>query len=213
MKKIIRQIWLFLLGSFIGFILETIWCLIKNKKIESRKGLIYGLLIPIYGIATIIIDIFVKALNLNSFLELFITVFLICGVVEYISSLFQEKCFGTKSWDYSEMKYHINGRVNLVYLLAWSTLGIFYCKIYPKVIDSYMSLLNKYGLLNKITLIAFILLIFDITISILAAARQKTRRRGKEATNKLEVWLDKKYNDKYLKKIYANSVSIDNKIK
>lgn len=211
MKRIIRHIWIFLLGSFLGFILETIWCLIRNKRLESRKGLIYGLLIPIYGIATIIIDIFTKMLNLNSFVEFFIAVFIICGITEYLSSVFQEKCFGTKSWDYSEMKYHINGRINLVYLLAWSTLGIFYCKLYPIIIDTHISFLSEHGILNEVTALVSIFLLFDIIISILATSRQKSRREGKKPINKLEVWLDKKYNDEYLKKVYANSIVVEKK--
>ncbi|MBO5121369.1 MAG: hypothetical protein J6C28_06770 [Bacilli bacterium] len=44
-------LWLFIFGSFFGFVIETIWCLIRWRKLESRKGLIYGHFIPIYGIA------------------------------------------------------------------------------------------------------------------------------------------------------------------
>jgi hypothetical protein len=40
--------------------------------------------------------------------------------------------------------------------------------------------------------------------------RQKRRRDGYLAKNKFEVWLDNKYPDKFLKKIYANSMFVDN---
>ena len=66
MNMLIKYFWNLLLGSFIGFIIETLWCMIRWKKIESRKGLIYSPLIPIYGVATLFITILKELLNLNN---------------------------------------------------------------------------------------------------------------------------------------------------
>ena len=144
----------------------------------------------------------------NYYLFLIIT-FFISAIDEYLSSLFQEKCFGTKSWDYSNMKGNINGRINLLFLLGWSIIGILWCKYYSNILNTIFSLLNNINLLNEITFICFILLIYDCYISIVASYRQTSRRRGIKPRNKYEKWLDKKYNDEFMQKIYANAKRVE----
>lgn len=205
MSSIINYFYNFLIGSFIGFLCETIWCVIRWKKLESRKGLIYGYLIPIYGLATVVITFLVELLNVkNSFLYFLLT-YVICAIVEYISSIFQEKCFNTKSWDYTGMKGNINGRINALYLIAWSLIGVVWCNCYEPLIGFVVNIISKTNLLNEITLILFILLLYDCFISFEAARRQKLRRQRIKAKNKFEEYLDKKYNDKVMNKIYANA--------
>lgn len=51
-------------------------------------------------------------------------------------------------------------------------------------------------------------MIYNMFISLVAMIRQKIRRDGYLAKNKFEAWLDNKYQDKFLKKIYANSMFV-----
>lgn len=206
---LIKYFWLFITGSFLGFLLETIWCLIRWHKLESRKGLIYGHLIPIYGIATMFISMLVEIFNLKNYGLFFIVTFLICAVVEYLASVIQEKCFGTKSWDYSTMKGNLHGRINLIFLVGWSLVGILWCQYYPTILNFIYQILNSINLLKEITLIFFIIILYDCYISITASYRQKLRRRGIKPQNKYEAWLDQKYSDERLLKIYANAKKIE----
>lgn len=209
MSKLIEYFWIFIVGSFIGFLSETIWCVIRWRKLESRKGLIYGYLIPIYGIATVLISFVVELFNIRHYGMFFLLTFLIVAIVEYVSSLVQEKCFGTKSWDYSKMIGNLNGRVNILYLSLWSLLGLLWCRYYGVLIEFIINILDSAKLLNFVTLIGFIFLIYDCYISIVASYRQKLRRRGISPRNKYERWLDKKYSDEVLKKIYANALVVE----
>lgn len=204
MNILIKYFWNLVLGSFIGFVVETLWCMIRWKKLESRKGLIYSPLIPIYGLATFFVSLLKELLNLNNSISYFLLTYIICAIVEYISSIFQEKCFNTKSWDYTGMKGNINGRINMLYLIAWSLIGVLWCNTYEILINAVL----KIPYINIISLILFIFLLFDCFISFAAAKRQKLRRQRIKAKNKFEEWLDKTYNDKRLKKIYANAVYI-----
>ena len=201
MNRFIKYFWNFIIGSFIGYILETIWCFIRFKKIESRKGLIYFPLIPIYGIATLLLTIIIELLNINNSFIYFILTFIICSIVEYISSIIQEKCFNTKSWDYTNMIGNINGRINILYLSGWSLIGVVWCNIYKVIFN----VIVKIPLLEEITIILFILVLYDCFISIVASYRQRKRRENIKANNKFEEWLDKIYNDKRLEKIFANA--------
>ena len=205
MNKFIEYFWTFILGSFIGFLSETIWCIIRWKKLESRRGLIYGYFIPIYGIATLLISLIIDIFNIENYFLFFITTFLICALVEYISSFLQEKCFETKSWDYSNMIGNLNGRINLLYLLLWSILGVLWCEYYRIIIDFIFLIFNRFNLLNIVTLITFIFMTYNCYISIVASYRQKLRRNGIGPKNRYEVWLDNKYSDERLLKVYANA--------
>lgn len=209
MNKFIECFWIFIIGSFIGYICETIWCIIRWKKIESRKGLIYGYLIPIYGIATLMISLIVDCYGIKNYFLFFIITFLICSIVEYISSFCQEKCFGTKSWDYSKMKGNINGRINILYLSIWSIMGIFWCKYYKIIINIIIIPLTQIGIISEITILFFIFTLYNCIISICASYRQKLRRKAIKPKNKFEKWLDNNYSDERLNKIYANAKVID----
>lgn len=203
-------LWLFIFGSFFGFVIETIWCLIRWRKLESRKGLIYGHFIPVYGIAGVFLAFVINVFNISKKIVVFIASFLIGGLVEYFSSLFQEKVTGTISWDYSDMKFNLHGRVNLVYLIGFGLFGLLWFMIYPDFLNILHKIFGNNNLFMVISLVMMFFMIYNMFISLVAMIRQKKRRDGYLAKNKFEVWLDNKYPDKFLKKIYANSMFVDN---
>ena len=53
MKTLIKMFWIFIIGSFIGCIIEHIWCFIKNACFMIRRSFLYLPLIPIYGFAAL----------------------------------------------------------------------------------------------------------------------------------------------------------------
>lgn len=209
MDSLIKFFWLFIFGSFFGFIIETIWCMIRWRKIESRKGLIYGHFIPIYGIAGLLMAVFLELLSISKKIFMFFSAFIIGGIVEYFSSLFQEKVTGTLSWDYSDMKFNLHGRINLIYLIGFGLFGVLWGSIYPKLLNILYSILGTGNIFKIVTLCMLIFMVYNMFISLVAMIRQKNRRNNVVAKNRFEVWLDKKYPDEFLKKIYANSVVVE----
>lgn len=209
MDKFIWYFSIFVLGSFLGWLLETIWCVIKNKRLESRKGLIYGYYIPIYGIATVLISLVVENFDVKNMWLIVLITFIVCFIVEYLSSVFQERCFGMKSWDYSKMVLNINGRVNIIYLLAWSFLGILWAKYYGIILKSIFVVLAKFRILNIVFWLYMLYMILNCIMSIIACTRQKMRKMNIKPNNKLELWIDNHYNDEFMKKIYANATFVD----
>lgn len=204
MVKIIRYILILIIGSFLGNIVEEVWCLIKNKKFEKRQSLIYSPSIPIYGIASLFMILIIDKIG-NKLWKIFIVGLLIVALVEYTSSFLQEKIFHTKSWDYSDMKYNFHGRINLVYLIAFGIISILFVNIINYIIEILFATIN-YKLLKTIILLLTIFFIFDTIVSYLACLRQKNRREKNEAKNKLDKLLDKRFPDERLNKIYSNSV-------
>lgn len=208
MKKV-DYFWLFVVSSFFGFVIEIIWCMIRWRKMEGRKGLIYGPFIPIYGLVGLIVAIILEILNVRKMYLAFLTTFIIGGFVEYFSSFFQEKITGTISWDYSDMRFNLHGRVNLTYLIGFGIFGIVWLIIYPKIIRIVHNFLGNDRLFSVLSILMFIFMIADMCISLVATVRWKLRRKGIQPKNRFEVWVDRKYTDNFLKKVYVNSMIVD----
>ena len=48
-----KLLWVFYLGSFLGVVVEVIWCLVIQGYIESRTALVYGPFNPLYGVGAV----------------------------------------------------------------------------------------------------------------------------------------------------------------
>ncbi|MGN0536041.1 MAG: putative ABC transporter permease [Eubacterium sp.] len=203
-----KLVWIFLICCVTGFIVETIWCFIRHGYIESRKSLVYGPLSVAYGMGGVILSLALYKLRNAKLPKIFLVSFIVGTVTEYICSLGQEIVFGSVAWDYSNVPLNINGRVCLLYSLFWGVLGILWVKVlYPLM----SKMIEKMPVnLGKILTWAFIIFfVFDSFISASAAIRMDNRDMGKPPTNQFEVFLDNRFDDERMQKIYANSKDIE----
>lgn len=194
---------IFMIGSIIGYIVEMIVCLVQKGYFESRQGLLYGPFTPVYGIGIIIYYIVFKLIKTRNKKKVFFITMLIGGLVEYLLSFLQEKIFGTVSWDYSNWIFNINGRTTLIHCTYWGIAGILYTIYLEPLIPKFERLLEKNSV-KIITLCIAFLMFFNISLSTIAGIRQKERAKGIPANTRFEIFLDKRYPDSYMDKIFAN---------
>lgn len=101
----------FIIYSVMGWIYETIFCTIKNKKWENR-GFLYGPLCPIYGAGATILAVIMRFINMElSWWQIFLVGYVGSVILEYVTHWGLEKLFHAKWWDYSNMPLNIKGRV------------------------------------------------------------------------------------------------------
>ena len=143
----------FFIFSFLGWLVECIFSLIRTGKISNRKTMIYLPLCPVYGISVTILFAF-KPFLLNNFVLYFIAGFIICTTVEYLFNEFFKKTFSIKLWDYSNLKLNLNGNICLSYSIIWGVLSTLILYFYPKII-SYLSAFPK--IISYFLLFIFIL--------------------------------------------------------
>ena len=110
-----KLFWIFVIGCFLGVVIETLWCLIRYRKLESRKGLVWGPFNLVYGFGALVMTRGLYPLRNNRDLFIFAAGALLGGVFEYICSVVQEKVTGTISWDYRNFPLNLHGRINLLY--------------------------------------------------------------------------------------------------
>ena len=130
---------------------------------------------------------------------------LIGGIIEYLCSFLQEKIFGTVSWDYSNWILNINGRTTLIHCTYWGLAGLLYISLIEPIIPKIEEIIQK-NTIRIVTVGVAILMVFNLTISSMAAIRQKERKYNIEATSNIDIFLDKNYPDEYMDKIFANKI-------
>lgn len=164
---------LFFIYSFIGWLMEVILSLYNEHKFVNR-GFLLGPYCPIYGFGSLLLYFLLKNYT-NNFIVLFILTMFICSLLEYTTSYIMEKIFKLRWWDYTNMKYNLNGRICLETMTPFSLLGA----IAIKYVTPYLiKFINNFSL--KIILIISIILItifiVDIIISFIKSAYQLTKK-------------------------------------
>lgn len=113
---------LFIVYSFIGWIMEIIWTLATERKLINR-GFLIGPYCPIYGCGCLLLIILLDRYK-NDIVVLFIMSIIICSVLEYFTSYLMEKIFKARWWDYSHYKFNLNGRICVQTMVPFGVLGV-----------------------------------------------------------------------------------------
>lgn len=103
--------------SVIGWIWETFYCSIKDHHYDYR-GFLFGPYCPVYGFAVTTILVCTYRVR-NNIILLFLVGIVVATLFEYFASLFLEKVFHMKLWDYSHLWGNIQGRVAPIISLGW----------------------------------------------------------------------------------------------
>lgn len=112
----------FFIYSVLGWIVETLYCRTLDGKWTNR-GFLFGPYCPIYGFGALIIIAFLQNFK-SSFIAVFFLGMIFTSILEYLTSFLLEKLFDAKWWDYSKMKFNINGRICLLNSLEFAFLGV-----------------------------------------------------------------------------------------
>ena len=108
--------WL-ILYSFMGWIWESCYVSIKEKKLVNR-GFVTGPVCTIYGVGAMSVYLVLRPLQDHG-LWLFLGGIVLATILEYVTSWVMEKLFHTSWWDYSERPFNLHGRICLGCSIAW----------------------------------------------------------------------------------------------
>lgn len=132
----------FIIYSFVGYIVETLFALINYNVLESRKSFLYGPFCGIYGLGAVVLILMLRYFNKNNY-TLFGGGCLVGSVVEYIISFLGEILFDARWWDYSKRFFNINGRICLLYALFWGVLALILMKIINPKVDKFIDFVKN----------------------------------------------------------------------
>ena len=112
----------FILYSFLGWCCESVYCSVIQRKWVNR-GFLNGPFCPVYGFGALLVLFLLRDVR-HSFPALFLSGMVMTSVLEYITSVILEKLFHMHWWDYSHMRFNLNGRVCLLNSCEFGLLSV-----------------------------------------------------------------------------------------
>ncbi|MEG0366047.1 MAG: putative ABC transporter permease [Coprobacillus sp.] len=198
-----KLFWIFLCCSFLGAMVEMVWCFFTMGRFMSRSSLIYGQFSIIWGFGTVLLTIILHRMEGKRDLAIFAVGTVAGGIYEYVCSLIAEGLFGVRFWDYSDIAFNIDGRINLLFCFFWGLIAVIWVQnIYPFLSRNIEKIPVRYGKQLTFVLVAF--MIFDMSISAMALIRSYQRQQNIEAQSFVGEFLDEQYPDNFIAKRYQN---------
>lgn len=201
-----KIVWLFLIGSFLGDVTETIFCRLTTGIWMSRSSVVWGPFSIVWGLAIAMVTILLYKYRDKPDRNIFIAGTLLGGAYEYICSVFTEMVFGKVFWDYSHLRFNLGGRINLLYCFFWGIAAVVWIKgIYPVISKWIEKIPVKIG--KILTWFVIIFMCCNIVVSSLALIRSTQRSQGVPAEQKWQKVLDERFDDERLERIYPNAIA------
>lgn len=195
---------LFVLGAFLGDVVETVYCRFSLGKWMSRSSLVWGPFSIVWGAAIAGATALLYKYKDKSRLFLFCAGTLLGGAYEYCCSVVGEIVFGKIFWDYSKIPLNLGGRINLVFCFFWGFAAVIWFKaIYPVVNRWIERIPIKPG--KVFTWILTVFMVVNMGISAMALIRYDQREKGIPAETSWQVYLDEHYDDGKMEKIYPKA--------
>lgn len=141
MQFIFKILFIFILGSTFGYLLEVVFRSIKLKRLV-KPGFLAGCCLPIYGTGAVIL--YLQCLIDLSFIEnkflqvlsLVIVATIAMTIIEYVAGFISIKYFKNRLWDYSNRWGNIQGIVCPLFSCIWGVCCLlFYFLVFPWIGD------------------------------------------------------------------------------
>lgn len=128
---ILEYLFIFITGSALGWGLEVVYRRYFGK---ARKwinpGFLSGPYLPLYGTGVCFLYI-ISDLELDFAVKILLFALITTGI-EYLTGLFFLSVYNTRLWDYTKMKFNIQGLIAPLYTVFWTILSLFfYYVLYP----------------------------------------------------------------------------------
>lgn len=186
---IVKIIAYFILYSFIGWAIESVYKSILQKK-WVNSGFLNGPFCPIYGVGALIMFGCLKDLRDNIIL-VFIVGFIVLSIWEYIVGWFLEKIFHTKYWDYTENKLNIKGRVCLFNSTVWGVLSVLFIHFLHPYVEKKIDMIPE----NILIIVVSILLAYIVGDTIQSVVRTKNLDKRLEKLKQLNETIKEKISE------------------
>ena len=213
--SIYQLLWLFLIYSFVGWILETIFAITKQRKIINR-GLINGPFCTVYGFTGVLITVALKDLS-GVWLFLFSAIY--ASVIEWVAGKIIEKICHERWWNYENNKLNLGGYISLQTSVLWGALGFIAVTFTNSLlIDAYK--LIPFMVVRIILIVVVVALAADMIFSLLilyynGRGIEKVKSANNNFTKlsrKLEKWLISRFNNRK-NKAYPKTVKVEKEAK
>lgn len=143
-QTILIYILYFFFYSAVGWLFESIYCSIGEKKIINR-GFLVGPMCPIYGTGTLVMAVLLYNPFRDKPLLVFLLGMILCDIVEYFTSVIMEKLFNARWWDYTHELLNLHGRICFKHTLYWGVGSLLFVRfVHPQIVDLFERIPERY---------------------------------------------------------------------
>lgn len=198
-----KLIWVFLITSFLGALIEMAYCRLYGGAWMNRSSLLYGSFSVVWGLGAVVLTVVLQNMVGKPDRYVFFAGFFIGGAYEYLCSVLSELLFGTVFWDYSHMPLNIGGRTNVLYCVFWGILAVVWLNIlYPRLSGLIERIPAVQG--KIVTWALLLMMVCDCVLTAGAMVRYTVRQTNPEPTGFIEKYLDAQYNDAWMEHRWPN---------
>ena len=200
-------LWLFVIGAFLGDVIETIFCRVTAGVWMSRSSLVWGPFSVVWGVALVMATVLLRQEKEKSDRYLFAFGTVMGGAYEYICSAVTELLFGTVFWDYSKFKFNLGGRINLLYCFFWGIAAVAWMRYGYPLVEKGMAKVRSH-VRPWMTAVLAVFMAVNMLTSALALARYDARTSGEGPKNSIDTLLDDHFDDARMERIYPNAKKV-----
>ena len=195
--------WVFFFGSILGFVIEGVWNIILVGEWVDHSATVVGPFCAVYGVGAVAAFLVSHLLPRRAVGLQFLAFAITGGAVEYFTSLFQERTFGSVSWDYSSHTLNLGGRVSAQMAILWGFLGmVFVGLIYPVLRKLLCRMHTRRWHIFCVACSLF--MAFNLFVSASAIFRWKERKEALPPSSRWESYLDATYPDARMEYVYSD---------
>ena len=200
-------LWLFVIGAFLGDMVETVFCRVTAGVWMSRSSLVWGPFSVVWGLALALSTVLLRNCENKSDSAIFAFGVFMGGAYEYVCSAVGELLFGVIFWDYSGFKFNIAGRVNLLYCFFWGIAAVIWMRYgYPLVLRGMKKVRSRVR--PWMTVLLAVFMAVNMLTSALALARYDARTSGEAPQSSIDTLLDAHFDDARMERIYPNAKKV-----
>ena len=201
-------LWLFVIGAFLGDMVETVFCRLTAGVWMSRSSLVWGPFSVVWGLALVMATVLLRQEKEKSDRYLFVFGTILGGAYEYLCSAVTELLFGTVFWDYSKFKFNLGGRINLLYCFFWGIAAVVWMRYGYPLVEKLMKKVRSY-IRPWMTVLLAVFMAVNMLTSALALARYDARTSGEAPTGSIDRLLDERFDDARMERVYPNAKKVE----
>lgn len=131
-------LWTLAVVFFVFCMVGWLWEVSLHLMVEGRfvnRGMLHGPWLPIYGCGVVMITVLLYRFRRRPAVEA-VSIVLVCGFVEYMTSFVMELAAGKRWWDYSGYYLNLNGRICAEGLAVFTVGGMLAIYLLVPIVDA-----------------------------------------------------------------------------
>lgn len=188
--------WLFFIGSFLGVLIEGVFCLIAKGRWETHVVTMWGHFNILYGAGAVLFYVFATILKSKSIWFRSFCIMCIATVLELLCGLYLRNILGMKAWDYSTCFLNYKGIICPTFALGWGVAAFAFCCVVHSIDRVLCRCRGKGWRIACFCLSLFMAV--NLALTAVSIHRWSDRYYGFTAVNSIETFIDKNASDLWM---------------